>query len=167
MDLLSETIGQLSAQINILAEENDRNRNLIVALSKRVNAVIESGEEGNLAMDSVNEKVLAENVKELEQQVSYLVNMGVLNLDPGGEVSKRSFVVGQDLDKTGAVITPRVQFAVGSLEESLQEKLLGKKVHESIELDNDVKFEVLEHYTIVEIDKTFSEEQPVENSIAQ
>jgi len=136
-------------QIQMLADELNRVRNIITSLNKRVNASIQAAEEGSLNGDSVNKIILNENMKELEGKVTFLVEQGVLTKNDDKEISEQTFVVGREIDAEGNVVNPRVQFAVGSIEKTIQEKLLSKKIGAMIQFgDTDPKLEITEVYEI-------------------
>lgn len=158
---LANLTNVFSKQIQILADENDRNRSLIFSLSKRINAVITAAEKNSLHAEEVNKILLDDTVKELESKVQYLVNMGVLVLNNELEISNQSFVVGRDLNAEGEVINPRVQFAVGSLDENLKSKFISKKAGDLLDNEDGTAFEVQQVYEIVNpnTERNFEEEE--------
>lgn len=138
-----------SQQIQILADEIDRMRQLIAALGKRLNASIQAAEGGNLTGDSVNKIVLQENVKELEGKIQFLVDQGVLKKNDESPITDQTFVVGRTIDTEGNVVDPRIQFSVGSIDKNVQNKLMNKKVGETVTYeDGEPNFEITEVYEI-------------------
>lgn len=136
-------------QINVLADEIDRLRQLVTALGKRLNASIQAAEDGQLTGDSVNKIILQENVKELEGKIKYLIEQGVLKKNNDAPITDKTFVVGRTVDAEGNVVDPRVQFAVGSIDKEVQGKLLNKKAGELVSYeDGEPNFEITEVYEI-------------------
>lgn len=136
-------------QIQILADEIDRLRNLITSLNKRVNASIKAAEEGSLNGDSVNKIIINENMKELEGKVSYLVEQGILKKNDQAEISDKTFIVGREMDAEGNVVNPRIQFSVGSIDQSVKEKFLAKKMGDVVKYDDEKSsIEITEVYEI-------------------
>lgn len=150
-------------QIGVLADEIDRLRQLVAAIGKRLNASIKASEEGGLTGDSVNKIILQENIKELESKVDFLIEQGVLTKNNEAAISEQTFVVGRTVDTEGNVVDPRVQFAVGSLEQEVKKGLLNKKAGEIIAYeDGGPSFEITEVYDVtqVSVKKNFEAQQP-------
>jgi hypothetical protein len=153
-------------QMQILADEIDKLRQMLVALSKRMNASIQAAEEGSLTGDSVNKIIINENVKELESKIQFLVDQGVLKKNDTMEITNQTFVVGREVDATGKIINPRVQFAVGSIDQAVQAKLLTKKMGDTVSYsDTEPSLEITEVYEIHQpaVQKNF-EAQPTAQS---
>lgn len=149
-------------QIQVLADEIDRLRQLVGALGKRLNASIQAAETGSLNGDSVNKIIVQENVKELEGKIQFLVEQGVLKKNNESQVSDKTFVVGRTVDTEGNVVDPRVQFSVGSIDKTVQSKLLNKKVGEMVSYeDGEPNFEITEIYEIHQpnVKKNFESQQ--------
>lgn len=149
-------------QINVLADEIDRLRQLVGALGKRLNASIKAAEDGGLSGDSVNKIILQENIKELEAKVQFLIDQGVLTKNNESPISEQTFVVGRTVDAEGNVVDPRVQFSIGSLDKEVKQGLLNKKAGEIIAYeDGGPSFEITEVYEVAQpnIKKNF-ETQP-------
>jgi len=163
MSALENAFMQQNQQINVLADEIDRLRQLLTAVNKRLNASIQASEEGGLTGASVNKIIMNENMKELEGKISYLVEQGVLTLNNEAEISDKTFVVGREIDSEGNVVNPRVQFAVGSVDKTLQEKLVSKKAGAIISHDAaEPSLEIMEVYEITPPNKKQNfEAQPV------
>lgn len=136
------------ANFNMLAEEIDKLRDLVIGVGRRVNATIQAAEGGQISNDSVNNLIVLDNVKKLEAQVTQLVEMGVLS--KGEEAGDLSFAVGRELDSEGRVTNPRLQLAVNTASEAFKELLIGKRVGDIILVDetNSVSFEITELYDI-------------------
>ena len=137
-------------QIQIMAEEIDRLGSVIQALAKRINAIVRTGDEGQqIGSKQINNLLIEDAAKELANKTQYLIDQGVLTASQG-DVGRNSFVVGQEIDSESNVVNPRVQFAVLSLDQDAQDKVIGKKLGELISGDDGVSMEILEIYDIVE-----------------
>jgi len=155
-------------KFQVVGEELDKLRNLIVGLNKRINASIKAAETGSLTNDSVNKIIISQAAKELEDKVTGLVKAGVLEQVSNAEtlITDRSFVVGREMDEEGNEINPRVQFALASIDPSLRDKILGHKLGDLIDLSDGTnvksKFEITELYKINEMkkEKKFTEPNP-------
>lgn len=159
-------LGQ-NQQIEVLAEEIDKLRQMLIALNKRVNASIQAAEEGGLNGESVNKIIMNENIKELESKVQFLVDQGVLKKNDGAEITDKTFVVGRELDAKGAVVNPRVQFAVGSIDNVVKEKLLLKKTGDVVSYnENEPSLEITEVYEINQpnVQRNFEPSQATQQS---
>lgn len=134
-------------KFNQLADEIDSLRNSITGLSKRLSASIRATE----TVDSVNKIVLDENIKELEGKVQFLIQQGILKLSNETTIVDKTFVVGREIDDQSNVINPRIQFAVGSLDQELKDKLIGHKFGDVIKVTEDgLALEVTEVYEIID-----------------
>lgn len=140
-----------SKNLDILADEIDRLRQLIVSLNKRVNASIQAAEEGGVTGDSVNKIIMNENMKELQSKVTFLVEQGVLERSDDMEITDRAFVVGREVDSEGNVVNPRVQFSVGSIDKTVQDRLLTRKAGDVISYnETEPSLEITEVYQILD-----------------
>lgn len=148
-----------STNITTLAKENDSLRQMLMTLSRRVNATIQAGN----SQDVVQDILIEEGVRELKNKVDLIKEQGVL-LDPEKEeLHERSFVVGREVDENGKVINPRMQFSIASLKKDFQDKVVGKKVGDLVEnfTGDGIKFEILETYDILdESNQSKSFEEP-------
>jgi len=89
------------------------------------------------------------NVADLKARVDQLVASGTLvaTLEP---VDEKNFVVGQEVDDTGKVLNPRLQFVLGALNEDLRNKIKGAKVGDSVVFqEGKLKFDLQEAYAVV------------------
>ena len=64
MTALENAFMQQNQQINTLADEIDRLRQLLTAVNKRLNASIQASEEGGLTGASVNKIIMDGNIKD-------------------------------------------------------------------------------------------------------
>jgi hypothetical protein len=88
--------------------------------------------------------------------VQELVKAIVLVLDNTAPITDQTFVVGRQLDADGNVVNARLQFAVATMDKTIQDKLLDKKVGDSVIFEEgQPSFEPTEIYVIQEIKKEF------------
>lgn len=122
----------------------------IKLLGNKLDSVVKASERGQPLNDDVISKIMIENnVEELKQKTTNLINQGFLVASE--EVTKTSFVVGRELDDKGEVVNPRMQFVVGSLDPKVGDKFPGSKVGTILNLEEGKwKFEVLEVYAITQ-----------------
>lgn len=135
----------------------------IKLLGNKLDAVVKASARGEALNDDVISKIMIENnVEELKNKVTTLVQQGVLVA--AEEVTPNSFVVGQELAQDGTVQNPRIQFVVSALQEGVKEKMPGAKVDQILDLEEGKwKFQVLEIYSI-ETPKAPEEAQEVQES---
>lgn len=167
IDNLENMVVVQERKFEILADEIDQLRKIIQSLGKRLSASIKAAEEGELNNDSVNKIIIQQAEKELENKLAQLVTAGVLEKveDNTEAIGQKHFVVGRELNEDGTVINPRAQFAIASVDESLQAKVLGRKLGEIAPLQQGelkTNFEITELYRLVEVDqqKKFKQEDP-------
>lgn len=138
-------------QIDILADEIDRLRNQLVAVNKRLNSTIQAAEQGGISNDSVNKVILAENMRELESKITFLVEQGVLVRNDEAVISEKNFVVGREIDTSGNVTNPRVQFSVSSIDPEVKKQMIGKKAGDVVAYsESEDSLEITEVYDIKE-----------------
>lgn len=160
LELLENVCKRQSEQIEILASELDRLSNLVLALGKRVNAIVKTGDEGQqINSKQVNDLLILDAARELEDKVNFLIEKGILVSDNESQINEMSFVVGRETDSSGSEINPRIQFAFKSLQKEGQDKVLGKKVGDVVLGDDGINMEIAQIFTIVEPKPDFSDEQ--------
>jgi hypothetical protein len=153
---LDRAIELLLERVNSLADTD-------VAIAKRINAIIKAGDSGGVSSDSVKTAVVSQAASELKSRVDMLVEKGLLILDNESPINSDSFVVGRELNSEGEEINPRIQFAVKSLQQDVQDTLLGKKTGESVsDEDSKTSMEITEVYTINQPKVEESPEQEAE-----
>jgi len=160
LDALEKSFIAQNNQIEILADEIDQLRLQLQAVNKRLNATIQSGDQGGVSSESINKIILGDNMRELESRITFLVEQGVLVRNDDSEISEKNFVVGRELDTEANVTNPRVQFSVGSVDPELKKQILGKKVGDVVAYsEGQDSLEVTEVYDIVDpkIKKNFEE----------
>ena len=121
----------------------------IKLLGNKLDAVVKATQRGEDLNDDVIGKIMIENnVQELKARVDQLVAAGTLvaTLEP---VDEQTFVVGQEVDDTGKVLNPRLQFVLGALQGELLAKIKGSKVGDTVLFqDGKLKFEIQEAYSV-------------------
>lgn len=149
LELLESLVKTQSNQIQVMAQEIDKLGSVTSALVKRINAIVRSGDEGQqVNSKQINSLLISDAAKELEGKVNFLVEQGVLSLDNTNLVGLDSFVVGREVNSDGEEINPRIQFAVRSLKQEGQDKVLGKKVGDVISGEDGIGMELLQVYSI-------------------
>lgn len=121
----------------------------IKLLGNKLDSVVKASRQGETLTDEVIARIMVENnMEELKEKVTNLVNQGVLKA--AEEVGPNSFVVGREIGDDGAVANPRMQFVVSALQPEVRDKFPGSKAGQILELqEGKWKFEVQEVYSIV------------------
>jgi hypothetical protein len=121
----------------------------IKLLGNKIDAIVKATQRGEDLNDDIIGKIMVENnVAELKARVDQLVAAGTLvaTTEP---VDEKTFVVGQEVDDTGKVLNPRLQFVLGALQEELRNKIKGSKVGDSVVFqEGKLKFELQEAYSV-------------------
>jgi hypothetical protein len=163
---LEAALSGANQNVQFLAQEIDKMRQMITSLARRVNATIKAGENGSVSNEAVQNLLVEENVQELKGKVDFLLDQEVLKPTSKKKLHDRSFVVGRELDEEKNVINPRMQFAIASLNKEVKEKLKDKKVGDFVEnfSGDGLSLEITELYDIAEEkkqSKKFEEEAEV------
>ncbi len=121
----------------------------IKLLGNKLDSVVKASNRGEALTDETIAKIMVENnVEELKEKVTNLVNQGVLVA--AEEVGPNSFIVGRELAEDGTVQNPRMQFVVSALQPEVKDKFPGAKAGQILELqEGKWKFEIQEIYSIV------------------
>lgn len=116
-------------------------------LNNKVDALAKAAVAGEEPNDEVLNRIMIENnIADLSQKVANMVEQGFLINEE--EISDNAFVVGKELDGEDKVINPRLQFAVRALKPDMQTKLIGAKKGAVLQIQDNLKFHVLESYKI-------------------
>ena len=122
----------------------------IKLLGNKIDAIVKATQRGEDLTDEVIGNIMVQNnVADLKARVDQLVASGTLvaTLEP---VDEKNFVVGQEVDDTGKVLNPRLQFVLGALNEDLRNKIKGAKVGDSVVFqEGKLKFDLQEAYAVV------------------
>lgn len=146
---LEAKMTSVDRNFEILAEEIDQLGVIIQELGRKINASIKAGADGDLSPDSVSKILVAENLKDLQAKVNFLIDQGILKRDDQRPVDNHTFVVGRELSN-GKIHNPRLQFAVVATSEEFRASYLGKTVGDIIPVkDSDISVELVELYTII------------------
>ena len=167
IDALNKKLIDHEKNFLVLADEIDQLKTVISGLSRRLNAAIEASENGDaITNKAVADIIVSQNIQELENKVSFLVEQGVLEkASKDGTTGPKTFVVGKEVGADGEVVNPRVQFALDSLSTDLLEKLSGLKIGDKIALrEGDPELEIMEIYNLLDpsIEQNFEEEETEE-----
>jgi len=121
----------------------------IKLLGNKIDAIVKAIQRGGELNDDVIGNIMVENnVTELKTRVDQLIAAGTLvaTTEPVGD---DNFVVGREVDDTGKVLNPRLQFVLGALQEELRNKIKGAKTGDTVEFqEGKVKFELQEAYSV-------------------
>lgn len=152
-DTLAKEIGTIKEAIKLLGNKTDS----IVKVTQRGEA---------LSDESISKAMIENNVEELKQKVQNLIDQGLLQSEQ--TISENSFVVGREIDSSGLVTNPRMQFVLSTLKEEIRSKFIGKAVGEILNLEEGKwSFEILESYSIVSQEaQSLPEEAPVSTEAA-
>ncbi len=148
-DLERGLMGMYQAGDN-LAKDIVTLKEALKLLGNKVDAIVKATMAGEDLNDDVLSRIMVQNnVEELKNKVSQLVVSGTLQ--PTEEpVDEKNFIVGREVDDTGKVLNPRLQFVLGSLQPELQAKIKGSKVGDTIAFqEGKLKFEIQEAYSVV------------------
>jgi len=164
---LEDLVLNQDRKFNILADEIDGLRSLINALNKRLNAAIKAAEQGGLSGEAVTRLIVEDNVKELEEKVTMLVEQGLIAKSESGKIGEKSFIVGREISEEGNVVNLRIQFALPVIQDkTLKDKLLSSKLGDIMkpEKEGELSLEIMEVYEIVEqkVEQEFKEEEVTE-----
>lgn len=100
-----------------------------------------------LTDENIAQAMIDNNVEELKGKVTDYIDRG--SLVSSETIQEDSFVVGRELNEEGKAVNPRIQFSFGALTKELQEKMLGSKVGDLLDLEEGkLRFEVTEIYQI-------------------
>lgn len=164
---LEQQIGTLNQHISFLANQAEQLKkgfeNSVTVLSKKMDAVVQAGSKGQISKESVEDIMKDERVKELKNLIDSMVEQGVLELKDKDQLSdNKTFLVGQQVDDSGNVVNPRLQFYIDSIQsEEVKDKLIGRSVGDILELEKDQpKLEITELYSIKEVDTDKEYEEP-------
>lgn len=149
---LEKVLGQIIQHIQPLesiAKDLMGLKEAMKLLNNKLEAVVKSANEGGQITDErLSAHMIEANVKELASKVSQMVASGLLASTD--TVGKESFVVINEVDPSGKVVNPRMQFLLSALQhEEVRSKLDGAKVGTSIIIgDQGATINVLEAYNV-------------------
>lgn len=83
--------------------------------------------------EMIREKSIENKINDLSSALDQMKTQGLLT-EGNGEITEKSFIVLQEMDRNGEVISARTQVLFAGLEGSIKDMVLGKKVGESVDL---------------------------------
>ncbi len=114
-------------------------------LNGKIDAVIKAG---SISDQAVSDAMVEAKANILKSKVDDMVASKILVAEDA--VTATSFVVGRELDKSGTVMDPRVQIAIGNIPEDLQNKLVGTIAGQIVDMgEGNHDFQIIETYSIV------------------
>jgi hypothetical protein len=148
---LEQSVATLDQALYNQTKQLSMMRDALSLLHEKVNAMILLMSLGHTVTDEAIDQVIEQKrIEDMKKKVEDLLAAG--SLEKAEEVSKKSFLVVREMNsETGTVINPRLQFAVSILNQESIQKLIGKKVGDSIKFveDNPAVIEIEEIYNVV------------------
>jgi hypothetical protein len=150
---LEKAIGQVIQMLQpmeIMAKDLMGLKDALKLMNNKVDSVVKSFNEGGEITDERLSAFMVENnVKELADKVANMVGSGLLVASD--TVQSESFVVINEVDPSGKVVNPRMQFLLSALQhEEVRTKLTGAKVGTNLTIgDQGASINVLEAYNII------------------
>jgi regulator of replication initiation timing len=133
---------QLGSLTLSLQGQIKRNNTLRAELGALVEIVSQGGQ---ISKEAIRQRVLDASAAELKRRVEELIAKGYLVSTE--EVAEDSFIVAQQQDRNGNIVSQRLQVLVSSLEPETQQKILSKKAGETVDLgENEPLLYILEIY---------------------
>lgn len=123
-------------------------KDAIKLLGNKMDSIVQATVSGQPLTDEVIANLMVQNnVADLKAKVDGLIAQGILIEQ--ATVEAQSFLVIRELDETGKIVNPRLQFTMGALDQSVTEKLVGAKVGQTIDVkEGALRVEILEIYGI-------------------
>jgi hypothetical protein len=166
---LEQSVGALDQTLYNQAQQLSMVRDALTLLNEKVNAMVTLMSLNQPVNDStIDQAIEQKRIEDMKKKVENLVKSG--SLEKAEEVSKKSFLVVREMNsETGAVINPRLQFAVSILNQESLEKLLGKKAGDSVKFveNNPAVIEIEEVYNVVIKDVEMVANQSSEETATQ
>jgi hypothetical protein len=148
---LEQSVATLDQALYNQTKQLSMMRDALSLLHEKVNAMILLMSLGHTVTDQAIDQVIEQKrIEDMKKKVEDLLAAG--SLEKAEEVSKKSFLVVREMNsETGTVINPRLQFAVSILNQESIQKLIGKKVGDSVKFveDNPAVIEIEEIYNVV------------------
>lgn len=136
--------------LNNVASQSALLYETVKAMVENNGAVERVLQKANIMTQEAKDKELEEiRLKLLKDKLTVLVDNGTLV--PATVVTEKSFFVGREVSKeTLAVVTPRLQFLVTSLDPEGQQVIIGKSVGDQIQfpVNDKILFEIEEVYDV-------------------
>lgn len=135
LELIETFLKQVASAYEVVVSDTVQAKENVNALSNKLNALVSILSSGDSVNDENIKSVMVQNkIAELKSAVDDLVKRG--DLEKAEVVGPYSFVVSKELsnDEEKRVINPRLQFAVYDIPKERAERLVGKKVGDIVEL---------------------------------
>jgi hypothetical protein len=148
LDDLEAGMSQFFNAFNNLAAETMTIKEAIKLLGNKTESIVQVIGEGKpVNDDTISAQMVENNVTTLKEAVTKMISDKILVEQDA--ISMTSFVVGQEINDEGKVIQPRTQFALAAIPNELQQKCLGAKPGDVLELQpGKLKLSVQEVYNI-------------------
>lgn len=150
LEKMMAQVGQALGSLDPMTRDLLGIKEALKLLNNKVNAMARAANEGKLPTDETLSGFMTEvNAAELKGKVDQMVASGLLAATD--TVAKESFVIINEIDGTGKVVNPRMQFLLSALQhEEVRAKLEGVKVGSSVAIgDTGATVTVLEAYNVV------------------
>jgi hypothetical protein len=104
-------------------------RNLNSLINGIMNTLVKKGV---TTLEEIKQYTVENTTKHLTDQLNFMVSEGMLSMIE--EIEQDSFVVFEEIDGEGKILSPRVQIAMNTLPPEERSKLLAKKAGETVQI---------------------------------
>jgi hypothetical protein len=138
---LFNSLNGITRELSIIKEA-------IKLLGNKVDSMVKLSVRGEALNDDNIAKVMIENNEiELKTKVENLKFQGALA--DADVASEDSFMVAKEVNDSGEVVNPRLQFAIASFADEVKSKLIGSKIGDTVTIEEGkLKLQVTEIYKI-------------------
>lgn len=151
MSQVLSVLRELVLKMGEFQQQSTTSGNAMSELGKRVDSIIAVLDTKSVASrDSINQEMVNIKIKDLTSKVENLKTKDVIRLTDS-VVRETSFLVVEERNTAGELVSPRTQFILATLSEDNRNALLGKKSGEQVSLgEGKNNLTLLEVYDIVE-----------------
>lgn len=162
IDDLEQALMTLFQTANNMASDLTLAKDAIKLLGNKLDSVVSLLAAGTAVNDdSVSDMMVQNNISNLKEKVTKLVNDGLLS--PSDAVTDNSFFVGHEVDETGKTTNPRLQFSLSGIKDAeLREKLKTAKIGEITHLQEGKASFILDEVYEIQTPKAPAAEQNAE-----
>lgn len=123
-------------------------KEVLKLINNKLESVIKASAGGEPINDEVIKRIMVQNnCEELANKVKVMVVQGILI--PTDQIAADSFLVGSEINDSGEVTNPRLQFALYAVRPEQQEKLKGLRVGDTVVMqEGSPKYRIDEVYQI-------------------
>lgn len=150
IDAIQDTLGKTDQTIFNLTRQMQLLQDALTLLNDKVAAIVVALSSGQAVTEQAIDEINTDRkVSEMKEKVEKLVSQGVMSKSEA--VTKNSFLVVREINtENGKVINPRLQFIARILNQESLDKVLGKKVGDSVKFvdENPAVIEIEEVYEI-------------------